>query len=274
LLILGGIAKAIAGVPAFESNIKQLRWEDYTMNKRILLGLIAVAFLVAQPAAADSLYNIDLQPSGTAVYSGIQPNSAAADPVFNQGSIWNAFEVNWPGTLSVNPSLSSLKDSSGNVTSAGFSMTGNVEGYASGSDPLLYDFIFLDPNFGTNTSAQWEFTGVQPGAPFKMYIHPFPYDPGYPRSFYITVDSNGDGSLADEIPQYVSDTGGGVLFSGNVSSSGTVLGNWQMPTPYYGYGQASWAGVQLYVASVPEPATMLLLGFGLMGLAGVRRKLS
>jgi hypothetical protein len=247
------------------------------MHKRILLGLVAVVVLVAQPAMGDTLYNIDFQPSGGfSVYSGIHPNSAAADAVFNQGSVWNAFEVNLPDTPSLNPSLSSLLDSSGNVTSASFSMTGAIEGYYDTigyTDKLLRDFIYLDPHLGTSTSVSWEFTGVQPGASFKMYIHPFPYDTSTDRSFYITVDSNGDGSLLDETPQYVLNTGVGVLFSGNVSPSGTVLGNWQMANPANYYGQASWAGVQLDVASVPEPATMLLLGLGLIGLAGVRRRM-
>jgi len=45
-------------------------------------------------------------------------------------------------------------------------------------------------------------------------------------------------------------------------------------------GFSTWSGIQYYLynfvqgvpASVPEPVTMLLLGFGLIGLAGFRRK--
>ena len=54
-------------------------------------------------------------------------------------------------------------------------------------------------------------------------------------------------------------------FSGTWSTIGLLVGNGQQP-------EISHLGAVASSVSVPEPATLLLLGLGLVGLAGVRRK--
>ena len=53
----------------------------------------------------------------------------------------------------------------------------------------------------------------------------------------------------------------------NFNTSGFVFFKSPGSSTSYGYGQ------QDYISRVPEPATMLLLGLGLVGLAGIRRKM-
>lgn len=58
-------------------------------------------------------------------------------------------------------------------------------------------------------------------------------------------------------------------FGGNIDWS-----TWGAQLASLGLGNSNWIGTQVWAShSVPEPATILFLGFGLMGLVGIRRKI-
>ncbi|RPH50435.1 MAG: PEP-CTERM sorting domain-containing protein [Desulfobacteraceae bacterium] len=92
-------------------------------------------------------------------------------------------------------------------------------------------------------------------------------DPGGPGSS-IDVYINDDNTFVMNIPAIADD-----FFYGFVTD-GSFLGvrfeeYAQAPAGY----QETYYGIDVSLAAVPEPTTLLLLGFGLIGLAGVSRKL-
>jgi len=235
------------------------------MKTRSTITLVAAMIVLATSSSAwgGVLYNIDMQPTGGSVYTGIHPDSSAADAVFNQGSTWNPLEATRYTTITTDPSIAALKDANGNTTGASFWMTGDMFAYASavaGSDLLTQDFLLLGTDLSPSTSASvpWGFSNVAASEEFSLYIHPFPgTDIGGWRKFDITVDTDGDGLLTDETRTTVEVTSDGVLFQGVTASDGSVLGQWDFSpgSPYN--AQPSWAGIQLH--TVPEPSSFVLL---------------
>jgi hypothetical protein len=231
-----------------------------------LIATPAVSAAAASASESSQLLSVHFTAIGTPPFSGIEPVAAAADPVFGQANVWNQLGFVDFGP-DVNPSFTSLVDSEGNATSAGFSITGTVGGYGA--------YLFFNSR-ELSTSIDWGITGLAPSTSYRLYTYGAAAD--YIRDCSLLVDTNGNGDLSDESAQLIGSAANDYTASkdayfpsvltdaiGSILGRTTAIGDPEIPN------EANWGGFQLGV--IPEPSSLSLGAVCVNGLiACVRRR--
>ena len=177
------------------------------------------------------------------------------------------------GDLASNPSSLNINDKH-NLSASGARGESDYDVYA--SDP---NTVVAPPFGSSNTRYIWgDRDGVDPWQDTKMantggtYDITIIYHAISPTlgSMIATINGNGSDTVYQEFLVSGNYYPGGLSFKGDMTQMQVFTGAWY--TTGAG-GNVAVSNITVTGTRVPEPATMLLLGLGLMGVAGIRRKL-
>ncbi len=172
-------------------------------------------------------WNVDIQgDAGSTLYGQEGIAHPKADD-FENGK-WNILNVppldGNPATTTPDPSLA-LFNREGTAGPVTFSLIGNVGGWSGqpAHDYLIGDYCIMMQNnaFSYPTSLGLNLTGLDAGATYEMTIRTG--EDGN-RDMFITIDTNGDGSLVDETPVRSVGCGAATSIRFTADPSGNMVG--------------------------------------------------
>jgi len=236
------------------------------MRLKLTSFLSAAAFLcfAATDLQADTIisgqfYDTAATNGAATIYSGVEPDAAAADSQFNNSNTWNGLGIsfNFPGG---SVSFTNLVASTGTNTGDSLSISDVNGAYNAGARTLPDTYAFANgPHIFT-------FSGLPSNQSFTLFL--YAYDQLGNREAVFTVGAssfdtaNGNASSEDAV------SGVTGAITGVTSATGTISGAWAPGSSNTG-GEIDWSGFQLDIASptaTPEPAAFALFGFGVLVL--------
>ena len=242
-----------------------------------------VAAALSSGVGPGEMIQVDFQADG--VNGLFNPAAPITNPGIGAGDVWNSAivpsftGVNPIPNPAVNPTFNNLLDSTGAATGISLSINGSVSGFNNGNaaNPINTDYIFWGVDGTSQQGLGWAIDGLMPGAEYEFTA--FGGAVTSARGFNMLVDTDGDGSLADEISQLVVNTGGGGPFGAGVvftsvtaDENGMILG---LNSNGVGTAEANWGGFQLRkisTSAIPEPFTAMLIPLALTPLLIRRRR--
>lgn len=203
----------------------------------------------------------------------------ACGVIISFGTIGGATVIDFEDILYYTPaSAGKVTPVAGSVITDQYSSLGVIFGRAGVSAGVAVVRDTLAPSSGLNTVAGLDVDGFIPGTVSGALLGDIYFSfLGVTDSVSFTVgDSGGDTDIFD-IRAY--DAVDALVFNNHYENADRftiAFGGFNIArvevdfTGSYGY---SLDDLTFNIVGVPEPATMLLLGFGIIGLAGLRRKL-